>query len=309
LKKENPSLFFFFFLRLISRLERTNPRIVLNAPNDLDAIVSYDHEGTTDSSEEFGNHSLVHSFKTFLLQDLEEAINGALVDTAGHRLLGLQHHTPTDGIEGVIERHDDSSSGGDGKERGDGADGALIGLIRIEVLDLLEETKLTSSIDEGAQHSHCPTCIESCDTLVPDRGPNAVPDALELALAFLQVRSETGTGKVERVTDRVRDGAGETTAGEFRPDALPEVGLAVVIREHFVQQIVERQSGPLLGRVTETVNQIASPEGPESLLRLDAGEAVDDGFVALDFAADHVRIGILGLHQELHALDGGHHGL
>ena len=59
------------------------------------------------------------------------------------------------------------------------------------------------------------------------------------------------------------------------------------------------------GEVADDVDGVATPEGGEALLRGDTGEAVDDAGVASDLARDNLRVGILGLDEQLHALNRG----
>lgn len=81
------------------------------------------------------------------------------------------------------------------------------------------------------------------------RCDDAICDALELCLAFADVGGETSTSEIERIADGVGDGAGETTAEQFGGRRLPELRLRVVVREHVVDEIVERQRRTLLRRI------------------------------------------------------------
>merc|ERR1711918_104552 len=87
----------------------------LQAKVDLDAIVHDNHNGATHTTEALRDETLVHAHGTLVLENLEEAVNGALVETLGSGLLGLEHHAATHGIEVVVERHDGGTGGGGGK--------------------------------------------------------------------------------------------------------------------------------------------------------------------------------------------------
>jgi hypothetical protein len=51
--------------------------------------------------------------------------------------------------------------------------------------------------------------------------------------------------------------------------------------------------------------QASAPEGGKSLLRRDTGEAIDDPGVARHLARDDLRVGVLSLDEQLHALNRG----
>ncbi len=121
----------------------------LNSQNELDSVVADNDQRATDSSEQFRDHSLVHSLGPFFLHHLDKAINSPLVDSLSHRLLRLEHHASSDSVEGVVEGHNHSSSHSDRAERGDRSISTLVILPGIEVLDLLEAPKLAGSVDES----------------------------------------------------------------------------------------------------------------------------------------------------------------
>ena len=61
----------------------------------LELVEASKHTGTSNSSQDVGSGSLHHGHEALVLQDLDSAVNGALVlDTAarGH------HHAPPDGV-------------------------------------------------------------------------------------------------------------------------------------------------------------------------------------------------------------------
>ena len=63
------------------------------------------------------------------------------------------------------------------------------------------------------------------------------------------------------------------------------------------------------GEVADDVHGVATPERREALLRGDAGEAVDDARVAGNLARDDLRVRVLRLDEQLHALDRRGRGL
>src|SRR3989338_7768574 len=234
-KRRKCSLFFayfffwYFFWYFFNKRERESVCVCecviktkkwLDSEDDLDAIVGDDDEGATNTTEELGDHALVHALGAFALEDLEETVDGALVDTLGDGLLGLEHHATTDGVEGVVEGHDGGTGGGDGEERGDTAEDSLVVGIGVHVLDLLEAAELTSTVDEGAEDGHGPAGVEAGDPLLADGGGDAVGDARELALADADVGGETGASKVKGVADGLGDGTNPTTNQQIGSELL-----------------------------------------------------------------------------------------
>jgi hypothetical protein len=283
---------------------------VLQVEDNLDAVISDDDERATNTTEEFGDEALVETLGAFLLEDGGEAVDGALVEALGDGLLGLKHHTTADGVEGIVEGHDDGTGGGDGDERRGGTEDTLVLLVGVEVLDLGEAAELTGTVDEGASDGDGPAGVETGDTLGLDCGHDAIHDAVELGLAGTDVGSETGAGEVEGVTDGVGDGTRETTSDELGSEGLPELGLGVVLGEDLVvDEIVEGKGGTLLGSIAEAVDEVTAPEGADTLFGGDTLQAVHDTVITLDLSADDIGVGIHGLEEELDALDGGHGGL
>ena len=59
------------------------------------------------------------------------------------------------------------------------------------------------------------------------------------------------------------------------------------------------------GEIPDNVCQVTTPEGSNSLLTGNTGEAVDNTGVTGDFSTDDFGVGVLGLDEELDTLDGG----
>ena len=283
---------------------------VLEVEDNLDAVIGDDDEGTTNTTEEFGDETLVETLHAFLGDDLGEAVEGAGVEAFGLGLFGLEHHTTADGVEGVVEGHDDGTGGGDGDEGGDGTEHTLVLLVGVHVLDLGEATELTSTVDEGTSDGDGPAGVETGDTLGLDGGDDAVHDTVELGLAGADVGGEAGTGEVEGVADGVGDGTSGTTSGELAEEGHHEVSLGVVLGEDLVvDEIVEGEGGTLLGSIAEAVDEVTTPEGLDTLFGGDTLEAVDGTVVTLDLSGDDIRVGVHSLEEELDTFDGGHGGL
>merc|ERR1719271_305479 len=281
----------------------------LQAEHDLDAIVHHDHNGATHTTEELGDEALVHACGTLGLQHLEEAVNGALVETLGGWLLGLEHHATTHGVEGVVEGHHGRTGSGGGTEGGDNTNHALVLVPWVEALDLAVETELTGAVHEGTRDRGPDATVETTNTLLLHGLHDAVHDAVEGLLGATDVGSEAGTGKVHGVADDVSRGTGATAGHEVGSHSTPEVGLAIVLRENTLDGIVQRKRGTLLGSVAQAVDEVTTPERGNTLLGGNATAAVGDAGVPGHLTRDNLGVGVLGLHQDLDALHRRHDGL
>ena len=58
------------------------------------------------------------------------------------------------------------------------------------------------------------------------------------------------------------------------------------------------------GKVTDNVGDVNPPEGANSLIRGNTAEAIHNTNVSCDLYRDDLWVGILGLDQELHRLNG-----
>ena len=74
----------------------------------LDLGVEERDHGCESTSDDIGEHTLVHSGETFLCEDDSCAINSTLVESLFHGLLRFHLDATTDSVEGVVE-----GSGGD----------------------------------------------------------------------------------------------------------------------------------------------------------------------------------------------------
>lgn len=279
----------------------------LDTENHFDTIVAHNHERATNTAEQLRNHSFVHSGEPFVGQDLIEAIKRSFVESLINRLLTLQHHSSSNGVEGIVEGHDNSSRSRDCNETGDCAKGSFVFGVGVHVLDLLKASELAGTVDESTRNGHAPARVQPSDSLIFHGCHDAVSNSRELGLSFSKVRRKTSSGKIERVANCVGNSPGQTAGEEFHSKALPEI-LRGVLGEGIVEEVVECKSRALLGGIAEAVHQVASPKGTEALLCVHAPEAVSNSVVSLDFSRDDVRVGVHGLQQQLDSLDRSHDG-
>ena len=110
-------------------------------------------------------------------------------------------------------------------------------------------------------------------------------------------------GVVEGVHEAQGPCARETTGGHVDGEELGEFCLGVGLGEQSLDGVLESEVKRLGGEVPDDIGHVPAPEGLESLLAVHAGEAVPDAGVAGDLPGLDARVGILGLDDELHALD------
>jgi len=274
--------------------------------HELDLAVDDEHHGGTDTTEDVGEGTLVHAAEAFVLEDLDTAVDGALVETLVHRLVGLHLEATADSVERV----GDEAGGRDGDLRdaelgGDGDRAGLLG-VRVEGHDGVVEAELGATVRDDTGDRRAEAVVQGEETTrAGGRLLEAVEEAVELGLAGADVRGEAGTGVVKRVHNGERRGTGGATRGELDAEERPELGLAVELGESTLDGVLEGQVERLGREVTDDVGHVTTPERGEALLAHDAGEAVADAGVAGDFARHNPWVSILGLDDELDALDGG----
>lgn len=132
----------------------------------------------------------------------------------------------------------------------------------------------------------------------------AVTQTLEITLTGTDIRSKTSTGVVERVDNAQGTSSGQTSRGHVGQEEFTELGGRVVTREKVLEGILEGKVEGLGREITDDVGEVSSPEGQESLLGLDSGEAVYDTSVTRDLSRTDARVGILSLDDKLDTLNG-----
>ena len=151
--------------------------------------------------------------------------------------------------------------------------------VRQHSLGSIEATEVGRTIDDDTLNGHVESTVQTDDTVRLDRLLQTVEQTVELTLAgtATNVRTETGTGEVERVHEAERRGTGGTAGSEVTQEVAPELGVLVdAAEEHLFVHILEREVQGLGREVTDHVGQVTAPEGTDSLLLRDANEAIDD---------------------------------
>jgi len=263
----------------------------------LELVEASKHTGTSNSSQDVGSGSLHHGHEALVLQDLDSAVNGALVlDTAarGH------HHAPPDGVNGVGH---EASSDGDSPAQQEG-EGHVGSVSQEEGLESVKQTEVHATVDEDTDSGDGESSVQSLDTVRLESLHIDIDEAVELPLAALAlgVIGQPGSGVVQRVDEHQRESPSESSAGDVGAE-LQRLGSVLRGLEDGFDLIFEGKVQGLGGEVPQNVSKVSSPEGVDSLSLEDPHGTVNHAIVGLVKTSllDHL---ILVLDEELDSLDG-----
>merc|ERR1712144_141326 len=268
----------------------------------LELVEPCQDTGTSHSSQDVGSGSLHHGHEALVLQDLDSAVDGALVLDAASR---GHHHASPNGVNGVGHQ-----AGGDGDGPAQQEGKTHVGIVaQQEGLQGVEHTKVHAAIDEDTDSRDGEASVESLDAVRLEGLGVDINETVELSLASLAlgVIGQPGPGVVQRVDEQQGAGSGHSSAQDVHGE-LP--GIAGVLRggEGNLDGVFEGEVKSLGGEVSEDVGQVSSPEGVNSLGTEDPLAAVHDALVrsVKTTLLDHL---VLVLDQQLDSLNGGSHGL
>ena len=276
----------------------------LRVDDGLDLIIHDKHQRATNATKNVGEGALEESVEAFLLVNLDERIDRAVVQLLA--LARVHHQTTTNGVKGV--RENTSRVGGDLRDDELEDEGGVLG--EESALTGVVETEVSATIHDDTLDRDAETLVESHRTRPAGNLGQAVNQAGEFAGRLAtNVGSEAGTSEVKRVDDEQRAGTGQTTRRHVDGEERPEVRARVVLREQVLNRVLEREVERLRREITHDVGEVTSPEGGETLFGGDAREAVDDAGVSRHFAGHDARVRVLRLDEQLNALDRGRRGL
>ena len=133
------------------------------------------------TTEDVGSSTLHHGHEAFVLEDLDTAVDGALVLDGG---TGGHHHTTSDGVDGVGHE-----SGGDGDAPAEDEGEEHVGVLAEEDgLQGVVEAEVHPAVDEDADAGDDEAAVQALDAVRLERLPVHVDQAVELALAALKTR-------------------------------------------------------------------------------------------------------------------------
>jgi hypothetical protein len=278
--------------------------LILHVGSDL--RVQHKDHSSSDSTEGVGTSTLEEGSGTLVGDNLLEAVSGSLVDPLSLGLLRLHLQTTADGVHRVR-----GVSGGNGgelgaTELGSGTkDVVLVLLVRVVSGESIEETEVDSTVRNDTGNGNTNTVVKTSDTRGLDGLGQTVHKTVELLLSGSDIRSETSTGIIEGVDDHEGSGSCKSSSGHVNGEELEEFSVLVGLGEPFLDGVLEGKVKGLGGEITDDVGHVSTPESLDTLLSRDTAEAVDDTGVTGDLSRDNLRVGILGLDEELNTLDGG----
>eukprot|EP00756_Hemistasia_phaeocysticola_P012151 Hpha_TRINITY_DN15176_c0_g12::TRINITY_DN15176_c0_g12_i3::g.127850::m.127850 len=276
----------------------------------LAGVVQHEHERRTHGTERVRGETLVERARALLRGDHLHAVEGALVHTVLHRLLGLHLQTTTHRVERVRNQGGGQHGGLSRAEGRHHAHETQVVLVRVQPHDGVEGSELHTTVRDDTRHTHTETVVQTQHTLRALRGlHDAVTQTVEGLLTATDVRRQTRPRVVQGVHDAQTAGTRGTTGRQVHGEELPELRLRVVLREHLLDGVLERQVERLGGEVTDHVGEVTTPERRQTLLLVDAREAVTDAGVTRHLTAHDTRVGILRLDHQLHTLDRRGRGL
>merc|ERR1719321_337229 len=199
-----------------------------HAHPELDPVVGREDHWAAEAADKLGNQALVHPREALLLHHLEEAVDSTPVEPLVRGLLRVQHHAPPHRVERVVEWRGDRARHGGGNERGDHTEWSLVSLVGIHVLDLREETKLPTAVDESTSDRDGRTPVKASDAALLGRLHDAIRNAVELPLSLRDVRSEASAREVEWIAHNVGQPTSATPRQQLHAKVLPVMCLYVV---------------------------------------------------------------------------------
>jgi len=280
-----------FVRRLVSGLAQTPSDVEL-----LEGVETGEDTGAGDAAKNVGAGTLHHGHEALVLQDLNGAVDGALVLDGG---AGGHHHTTTNGVDGVGHQ---TGSDGDTIAQAEGQEQSGVGSQK-DGLEGIVEAEVHSTVDEDADAGNDEASVEPLDTVGLEGLGVDVDETLVLTLSALAlgVVGQTRTGVVEGVDEEQREGTRAATGQDVGGELLG-VGSVLLNVESRLHLILEGEVERLRGEVTQAVGQVTAPQGVDALGLDGSHGAVDDAVIGLVEATltDHL---ILILDEQLDALD------
>jgi len=274
--------------------------------DSLDLGVEDEHEGTTGSSDNVREGSLEEGLATFLGVDLLEAVHGSSVHKVLSGTTRLHHKASSDGIKGVGDNT--GGNGNDLSEHPHVEDVGILGVGEHNGLTSIEHTEVGGSVGNDTNNGDTETSVETGGTVGLGNLAEAVNESRELSGSTgTNISGESGSGKIERVNEAEGSGTSSSTGGAVTEEEHEGLLLGTVGVQSLLVEILAGEVEGLGGEISDDVSEVTSPEGTETLLSVDTGEAIANT-VVLVLGGDGLG-GILNLEKKLDSLDRGNEGL
>merc|ERR1712054_6376 len=149
----------------------------------LDLVVADEDKGAAQGAQHVRSETLEHRRDALVLDDLDGAVERAVVEPLILGLLGLHLQAAANGVEGVRdEAGDDGRELGDA-ELGDEANRAPVVLVRVERLEGVKNTKVRATVSDDAHNGDAEASVHGENTALCGGLHQAVSEAVELGVA------------------------------------------------------------------------------------------------------------------------------
>mmetsp|Transcript_26772 Transcript_26772/g.57406 ORF Transcript_26772/g.57406 Transcript_26772/m.57406 type:complete len:281 (-) Transcript_26772:204-1046(-) len=264
-------------------------------------VVDDQNKGGTGSTKDVGKSSLEESSWSFGLEDLAKAITHAGVHLLFLRLRSFDLEATLHRVEWV----GNNSGGGDGNlgdsEFGGKTDGCEILLVRVEGLEDILKTELGSTVDNNSDSGRTDSVVKRHGTIGLDGLFQAIKHTVVL-LFLSKISSENSSDVDERVDNRVGSSSGGGTRSNLGCGEFSEFRLLVVLGEHLLDVILERQVEGGGRDVSDAVGEVTAPKRGRSEFGDVTLESISHTSVSFHFPRNDTGIRILVLDGKLDLL-------
>jgi len=216
------------------------------------------------------------------------------------------HHSSSDGIKRIGSK---TSSDGDTPSKEERSDERVFHVSSEEDgLEGVVETKVETSVNNDTNTRDNESSVETNETIRGEGLSVDINEAIELSgssfLGGLVIIGQSSSSIVKRIDEGKRTSTSSTTRCQVSCEPFPVAISLLVITEHSLELIFEGKVQGLSGEVSDDVGQVSSPEGNESFISDNSGEAIRNSLVRLSetTSLDHF---ILILDQEFDSFNGG----
>jgi len=245
-------------LRVSIVMKLTARDVDLDAKVQLHELVeAREHTSAGNTTQNVGACAIHERHEALLLDDLEEAVNGARV------LLGLargHHHATTHRVDWV---RDKTRRDGDRVAERERHEQAWI-VAEHDWLEGVVEAKVAATVYDDTHARDDEATVETSKAVGGERLAVHVNKTIELTLGGALLRrlgvvGETSTRVIKRVHEAQAERAGNTTRGNVLAKAH-HVRVALARLEGQLDLILEGKVKRLRGKVTDAVGQVAAPK-------------------------------------------------
>lgn len=212
-------------------------------------------------------------------------------------LAGSHHHTPTDSVEGV---RSNTSTGSDGPAEEERCQEVTLKRTdKEDGLDRVVHAEVQTTVDDDTGDGRHETTVETSETISSEGLLVDIDQTVELtgttSLGVLVVVGKAGTGVVERVDEEKRSStSGLSYLVRSRLEALRDTyttgsqvtshpfGISIallLVREHRLVGVAEREVEGLGREVSDDVGSITSPQRSNTLVLDGTSEAFSNAIV------------------------------